>query len=304
MPTRSYAIIEAPSTLGLATDGVERLPGQLLDFGLAERIDARRAARLAVPPRNPVPDPETGILNSSAIAAWSPRLADIVESVLDAGEFPIVLGGDCTIVLGSMLALRRRGRYGLFFIDGNADFFQPEADPSGEGASMDLALVTGFGPSRLTDIEGLCPLVRPEDAVAFAYRDHEDQAEYGAQPLPKELKAIDLPAVRAMGIEAAAREAVGHLTREDLDGFFIHLDADCLDDAVMPAVDFRVPGGLSWDELGATLRMALASGKAVGLEITIYNPRLDEDGSAGRGLADLLVAALATDIARGHNRPP
>ncbi|KQZ77051.1 arginase [Sphingopyxis sp. Root214] len=293
MPTRSYAIIEAPSTLGLATDGVERLPGQLLDFGLAERIHARSAARLAVPPRNPVPDPETGILNSSAIAAWSPKLADIVESVLDAGEFPIVLGGDCTIVLGSMLALRRRGRYGLFFIDGNADFFQPEADPNGEGASMDLALVTGFGPSRLTDIEGLCPLVRPEDAVAFAYRDHEDQAEYGSQPLPKELKAIDLPAVRAMGIEAAAREAVGHLTREDLDGFFIHLDADCLDDAVMPAVDFRVPGGLSWDELGATLRMALASGKAVGLEITIYNPRLDEDGYAGRGLADLLAAALA-----------
>ena len=59
-----------------------------------------------------------------------------MEKVLDAGEFPIVLGGDCTIVLGSMLALRRRGRYGLFFIDGNADFFQPEAEPNGEGASM------------------------------------------------------------------------------------------------------------------------------------------------------------------------
>jgi arginase len=293
MPTRSYAIIEAPSTLGLATDGVERLPEQLLDFGLAERIHARSAARLAVPPRNPAPDPGTGILNSDAIAAWSPRLADLVGSVLDVGEFPIVLGGDCTIVLGSMLALRRRGRYGLFFIDGNADFFLPDTDTSGEGASMDLALVTGFGPSRLTDLEGLCPFVRPEDAVAFAYRDHEDQAKYGAQPLPKELKVIDLPTVRAMGIEAAAREAVGHLVRDDLDGFFIHLDADCLDDAVMPAVDFRVPGGLSWDELGTTLRTALASGKAVGLEITIYNPELDEDGSAGRGLADLLAAALA-----------
>jgi len=292
MPTLSYAILEAPSTLGLASGGVERLPGQLLKLGLAERIHARRAERLAVPPKDPVPDPATGVLNAAAIAAWSPRLADAVEAVLDAGEFPVVLGGDCTIVLGSMLAFRRRGRYGLLFIDGNADFFQPAAEPNGEGASMDLALVTGHGPAQLTDMEGRGPLVRPTDAVAFAYRDHKDQEEYGSQPLPRELKAIDLPAVRAMGIEAAARAAVDHLAREELDGFFIHLDADCLDDAIMPAVDFRVPGGLAWDELEAVLRIALASGKAAGIEVTIYNPRLDQDGSAGRGLAGVLAAAL------------
>ncbi|MEY9124974.1 arginase [Bradyrhizobium yuanmingense] len=294
MPTMPYAIIEAPSTLGLATDGVERLPEQLLNLGLAERIGARRAGRLVVPPKDPAPDPETGTLNAGAIAAWSPQLADAVEAVLIAGEFPVVLGGDCTIVLGSMLALRRRGRYGLLFIDGHADFFQPEAEPNGEGASMDLALVSGYGPSLLADIEGRGPLVRPEDIVAFGYRDHQDQAEYGSQPLPEELKVLDLPAVRARGIEAAAREALDHLTRVELDGFFIHLDADCLDDAIMPAVDFRVPGGLSWDELSTVLRVGLASGKAVGLEITIYNPGLDEDGSAGRGLADVLAATLGS----------
>jgi arginase len=294
MSIRPYAILEAPCTLGLATDGVEGLPGRLLELGLAERINARRAARLAVPPKDPKPDPITLTLNASAITAWSPKLADAVEEVLDAGEFPVVLGGDCTIVLGSMLALRRRGRYGLFFIDGNADFFQPDAEPNGEGASMDLAFVTGFGPSLLTDLEGRRPLVRPEDAVAFAIRDHEDQAAFGSQSLPKELRAYDLDAVRRLGVESAARAAVGNLTRAELDGFFIHVDADCLDDSIMPAVDFRVPGGLSWDELGAALRLILASGKAVGLEVTIYNPRLDEDGSAGRGLADVLDAALGS----------
>jgi arginase len=97
-----------------------------------------------------------------------------------------------------------------------------------------------------------------------------------------------------MGVESAARAAVAHLVREDLDGFFIHVDADCLDDAIMPAVDFRVPGGLSWGDLEAALRIALASGKAVGLEVAIYNPRLDADGSAGRGLADVLARALGT----------
>lgn len=292
MPTRTYAILEAPSTLGLAGDGVEALPDRLLELGLAERIFARRAGRLPVPSKVPGPDPETGVLNAKAMAAWSPQLADAVEELLDAGEFPVVLGGDCTIVLGSMLALRRRGRYGLLFIDGNADFFQPEAEPNGEGASMDLALVTGYGPALLTNLEGRFPLVRAEDAVAFAFRDHDDQAEFGSQPLPPELHVYDLPAVRRMGAERAAREAVAHLTRPDLDGFFIHLDSDCLDDAIMPAVDFRVPDGLSWNELGTVLRIALASAKAVGLEVTIYNPRLDADGNAGRGLANVLAAAL------------
>ncbi|WP_407352756.1 arginase family protein [Luteimonas sp. R10] len=294
MSTRRYAILEAPSTLGLATGGVEGLPDRLLELGLADRILARRAGRLAVPPKDPTPDPGTRVLNAKAIAAWSPRLADAVEEVLDSGEFPVVLGGDCTILLGSMLALRRRGRYGLLFIDGNADFFQPEAEPNGEGASMDLAWASGYGPALLTDIEGRRPLVRPEDVVAFGYRDHEDQEAYGSQTLPPELHVYDLPRLRRVGVEPAAREAVGDLTNRGLDGFFVHLDADVLDDAVMPAVDFRVPGGLSWEDLKTTLRIAFASEKIVGLEVTIYNPALDRTGTAGRGLVGVLAEALGT----------
>jgi arginase len=294
MTTRPYAIVEAPSTLGLASDGVADLAGRLLQLGLAERIRARRAGSVAVPAKEPTPDPETMTLNARAIASWSPKLADAIGAVLDAREFPVVLGGDCTILLGAMLALRRRGRYGLFFVDGHADFFQPEAEPNGEGASMDLAFVTGYGPAMLTDMEGRRPLVRPEDAVAFAFRDHEDQAKFGSQPLPPELPAYDLHTVHRMGAEAAARAALSHLVRDELGGFFIHLDADCLDDAIMPAVDFRVPGGLSWQDLTTVLRLALASGKAVGLEVTIYNPRLDRDGDAGRGLAEAIATALGT----------
>jgi arginase len=294
MPNRHHAIIEAPSSLGLRSDGVERLPAQLLGFGLAERIDARIAERLPAPKKNRRIDPETQVLNAQEIADWTARLANAVGSVLDIGDFPIVLGGDCTILLGSMLALRRRGRFGLLFIDGNADFFHPEAEPFGEAASMDLAFVTGHGPVLLTDLEGLGPLVRPDDAIAFAFRDHEDQAESGSQPLPAALRAIDLPLVRRLGIEAAARAAVDHLDRPALDGFFIHLDADVLDQAIMPAVDYLYPDGLSWEELATLLRIALTSGKAVGLEVTIYNPDLDTDGRAGRGLVALLAAVLGT----------
>jgi arginase len=290
----SYAIIEAPSSLGLCSTGVETLPERLLGHGLAERLDARRAARLAPPLKSGEVDEASGVLNGPEIARWSPRLADAVEEVLDAGEFPVVLGGDCSILLGSMLALRRRGRYGLLFIDGNADFFQPEAEPRGEAASMDLALATGHGPPQLTNIEGRRPLVREGDAVAFAWRDWADQADSGSQPLPGTLKSLDLNAIRRVGIAAAVEEAVAHLTRDELDGFFIHVDADCLDETIMPAVDYLYPGGLSWRELETVLGMARASPKAVGLEITIYNPDLDADGAAGRGLAETLAAALAS----------
>jgi arginase len=96
-------------------------------------------------------------------------------------------------------------------------------------------------------------------------------------------------------VEAGAQEAVRHLTRErgPSDGFWIHLDADVLDDAIMPAVDYRLPGGLSGVELVSVLRIAMNSGRAVGIEITIYNPKLDPDGASGKGLTATVVKALA-----------
>jgi arginase len=295
---RRYAILEAPSTLGLRSNGVEQLPGVLLREGLAERLLARRVGCIEPDSHSAQRDPQTNVLNGSDIANYAYKLADAVGPLLDAGDFPVVLGGDCSIVLGSALALRRRGRYGLLFIDGQADFFQPEAEPYGEAASMDLAFVTGYGPPPLTHFEGHSPLVKPTDAVAFGYRDSEDQAEYGSQPLPKELRAFDLPTIQRMGIAVAAEEAIRHLSRNDLDGFWIHVDADCLDDAVMPAVDFRLAGGLSPEQVHTVLTTALDSERAVGVEVTIYNPALDPERRAGKLLTDLLVNALSISKTR------
>jgi len=290
---RQYAIIEAPSVLGLKPTGVDCLPDALLREGLADRLKARRAARLMPPPFSAEPDSQTQILNASAIASWTPQLADTVEAVLDAGEFPLVLGGDCSILLGPALALKRRGRFGLLFIDGHADFYQAEANPTGEAASMDLALAAGYGPALLCDLEGRGPLVRSGDVVAFGFRDEDEQGEYGSQPLPADVLALDLRSVRRMGASAAARAAMARLSHGALDGFFIHLDADSLHDDVMPAVDYRLPDGLTIDEMREILEMAVSGTRAVGMEVTIYNPALDNDGRAARALVNLLVAALA-----------
>jgi arginase len=123
------------------------------------------------------------LLNTQAITKYSVKLADAVGEVLDNGEFPLVLGGDCSILLGNLLALRRRGRFGLFFADGHADFYQPEANVNGEVASSDLAFATGRGPNALTHFEGYDSLVLDEDTVVFGFRDQSEQQEYGSQPL-------------------------------------------------------------------------------------------------------------------------
>ncbi len=288
----AFALVEAPSVLGLHPTGVERLPEALLDAGLAERLRARRAGRVEPPRHDATRDVETGMMNPHAIASFSIALANAVGSVLDHGEFPLVLGGDCSIVLGSLLALRRRGRHGLLFMDGHADFYQPEAEPTGEAASMDLALATGRGPAVVANIEGRAPLVRDEDVVLFAPRDAEQAREYGSQPVAQTIRTIDLDEIRRQGIEPALAAAIRHLDRPELDGIWIHCDADVLDDAIMPAVDYRMPGGLSWEELATTLRAAMTSGRVVGLELTIFNPRLDSGGVIAASLANALADGL------------
>ncbi|AZQ39736.1 arginase family protein [Streptomyces cyaneochromogenes] len=290
---QDIAIIEAPSVLGLRPSGVQDLPAALLDAHLSATPGAVRAGRVEPPAYDPTRDADTGVLNPHAIAEYSARLADAVGGVLDEGRFPVVLGGDCSILLGNLLALRRRGRHGLLFLDGHTDFYQPSAEPTGEAASMELALATGRGPRLLTDLEGRGPLVRDEDVVAFGFRDAAESARAGMQPLPAGLHAIDLDAVRAFGADKAARRAVDRLAAGAGAGFWVHLDVDVLDDAIMPAVDYRQPDGLTWDELESVLRTALADARAVGLDVTIFNPRLDPDGTIAARLAECLRRGLS-----------
>jgi arginase len=288
-----YAIIEAPSVLGLFPGGVERLPEALLAAGLDTALGARHAGRVVPPPYDPVVDEATGLLNPQGLRDYAHELAGATGEVLDQGEVPIVLGGDCSIILGNLLALRRRGRSGLLFIDGHADFYQPEAEPNGEAASMDLALATGRGPAVVTDLDGGGPLVRDEDVVHLGRRDADEAEEAGSRRIEDTaITVLDLATVRRNGAGRAAAEAVAHLDRPELDGIWIHLDCDALDDAVMPAVDYRLPGGLRWDELETVLQVAVASGRVRGVEVTIFNPTLDPDGSIAAALVASLVAGL------------
>jgi arginase len=291
-----FSVIDAPSDLGLRRTGVDGLPQALREAGILEGMkDVRYAGRVPVPPYIPLPEASTGILNLDGIRSFSVQLAERVTFSLDLGCFPFVLGGDCSIMLGAALALWRRGRFGLFFIDGHADFYSPESEPNGEAASMDLAIATGHGPAALTDIDGRRPLVQEKDVVVFGFRDAEAAVEYGSPDVRQTaMHVFDLTEVRRVGAAAAARHGLQALEGSDLDGFWIHLDADVLNDEIMPAVDYRMPDGLWPSELTEALSVALASPLAAGMDVTIYNPTFDDaEHSAARALAAAVTAAFA-----------
>ena len=291
-----FTIIDAPSILGLRPTGVQHLPEALKAAGLMSELRAEYGGRVSPLSYSSERDKSTLLLNPDSIREFSLRLADAITLVLHIKRFPLVLGGDCSILIGSLLALRRLGTYGLFFIDGHADFYQPQASPTGEVADMDLAIVSGRGPNVLTNIEGLKPLVQDNDIIVFGYRDAEQSASYRSQDVrDTNMHAFDLPNVRKFGtITAAASHAVDILENNELEGFWIHLDADVLDDLIMPAVDYRLGGGgLSFTELSELLKVLLSCGRAVGMSITIFNPRLDLDGSIAQRLVSSLVQGLS-----------
>ncbi|MGC2942230.1 arginase family protein [Brevibacterium sp. FAM 24638] len=286
---RQLVVLDAPSNLGLrppadgAVPGCYKTPWALRNMGLLRRLDADDAGTL-IPPRYVADwEPGGGVRNGQAIADYAQRLAARLTENLEQGEFPVVLGGDCSILLGPALALRRKGRYGLAFVDAHADFRHLGNSPHvGAAAGEELALATGRGDAYLTDIGRLRPYFRDDDVVALGVRDVEDLRDIA----DSDIAVVSDP----VGAAEAARDI---LVRDELDGFWIHVDADILDPSILPAVDSPTPGGLTAEQLIQLLADLLALPGATGLHLTVFDPDLDEDGHQAELLADVLVQAFA-----------
>lgn len=288
---RSIAILDAPSNLGLrppeegAVPGCYKLPWALRDRGLVRGICATDLGSV-IPPRYRAQwTPGQGDRNADAIAAFSTSLADHLSRAHTQHPFVVVLGGDCSILIGNLLALKRRGRFGLVFIDGHSDFRHSQNAPAiGAAAGEDLAIVTGRGDARLVNLEQLGPYVNDGDVALIGVRPHD--AYLG------ELSQLGIPVTTSaelaeVGVDRAVKGALNTVTRAT-QGFWIHLDLDVLDMQELPAVDSPEPDGLSFTELTALLKALVASPCCVGLELTIYDPDLDPAGL----YADRIVKCL------------
>ncbi|MBU2662008.1 arginase family protein [Actinoplanes bogorensis] len=304
---RRIAVLDAPSNLGLrpptvtSVPGCAKAPGALRDHGLLTKLNARDAGCLT-PPRYDVGDwrPGDGVAMAPQIAAYSRALADRIGAILDAGEFPVILGGDCSILLGSGVAMHRLGesvggRIGLVFVDGHSDFRHPgNASYVGAAAGEDLALVTGRGQADLAAIEGRRPYFRDVDVVVMGIR---AQDEYRLDLQAAGIVTRPVPALRAEGAARSAQWAREQLV--DCAGYWVHMDVDVLDPAVMPAVDAPSPGGIAFPELEILLAGLVESPHCLGVEITVFDPDYDTDGS----YASEIVNAITAGLANAHTVP-
>src|SRR5690349_10824376 len=298
---RRIAVLDAPSNLGLrpptvtSVPGCAKAPGALRDQGLLSRLGARDAGCLT-PPRYDPGDwrPGDGVAHATEIAAYSRALADRIGVIIDGGEFPVILGGDCSILIGAGIAMHRLGdavggRIGLVFVDGHSDFRHPgNASYVGAAAGEDLALVTGRGQADLAAIESRRPYFRDIDVVVLGIR---AQDEYRLDLQAAGIVTRPVPILRTEGAARSAQWARDQLV--DCAGYWVHVDVDVLDPAVMPAVDAPDPGGIAFPELEILLAGLVESPHCLGVEITVFDPDYDPDGRYAEEITAAVVSGLA-----------
>jgi arginase len=311
------AVLDAPSNLGLrpptaaSVPGCAKAPGALRDHGLITRLGARDAG-CHTPPRFDPGEwrPGDGVSQAAEIARYSVRLAERIRGIIDEGEFPVVLGGDCSIGIGSGLAMQRLGedrggRIGLVYVDAHSDFRHPgNASVVGAAAGEALALITGRGQADLAAIDQRRPYVRDGDVVVLGLRPTD---EYRMDLQAGGIAVRVVPDIRTHGASRTAQWTQAQLA--ECVGYWLHLDVDVLDPSVMPAVDAPDPGGIAYPELEQLLRGLVGTGACIGMEVTVFDPDFDVEGTYARDLVNALVTGLSSvsgippDLARPASEP-
>jgi arginase len=288
-------VIAAPSNLGLRPlrpghePGTWRAPAALFEAGLLDALGGGVPVVMPRPSWKPGPDPGTRLRNGLAMRDFNLALADHVAAAGARGAFAFVVGGDCSILLGALAGARRRGPLALVHVDGHSDFRHPgNYDPDsmlGAVAGMDLALATGRGEALMTDWPGVAsPLVQDRDVVQIGERDGHRPEFAWADVNDTDFERIDVFTANEIGPQAVLERTRQRLHQR----FWIHLDVDVLDEAVMPAVDSPGTPGIAPDDLVTILSGLVADPHCVGMTVTVFDPDLDPDGRYARTLVGLL----------------
>jgi len=309
---KSIAIVGAPSSIGIRpydtgeTRQLDRAPAVLRELGLVQRLRASDLGDVIPPAYRDYVRPPGRARNEAEVAAYCRTLGERVEAATSDRRFAVVLGGDCSIVLGCLLGARpsAQGSVGLAYVDGHADFATPEESHTGSVASMCLALAVGRGETPLARLAGDEPLVHGKDVVLIGRRDAA-QPWYGHAALAAS-PILDIPgtALSDRGVAEVAAATLLSLTSpgssEMPRGFWIHLDADGINPTVMSAVDSPEPGGPTINEVVELLTPLVRHPRALGLELTIYDPGLDPDRSCATRLVTLLEKLLLGTCSLGR----
>lgn len=295
---KEICIVEFPSNLGLKEPkdgkepGVNQLPDWLFRHHFHKLIDAKKVVRLDAPKYTNIKDPQTGILNVDSLVFYAREQAYAINNVLSQNKFPLVIGGDCSILLGVAIALKQKGNYTLFYLDGHTDFMDVSLSETGGVGGMAASIVTGNGSEKLTDILNLSPYIKEENLWCVGNREYDD--EYENEIRNSSATYISLFELRKQGIKNCAQSFLSAIENKNINGFWLHVDVDVLNDLVMPCVDSRTPDGLSYEEFNELLSYLFQSNKISGLEITILDPDLDPTGKYTKDFVENITNTINT----------
>jgi arginase len=295
---KKIALIGAPSSAAAFGPGSEKAPAALRAAGLVERL---KSAGFEVTdygdcaPRLFADDEEhRRARNLPAIVAGLNDLKVHAEVAIKSGALVLVLGGDCAQSIGLLTGARRYYKHlNLLWFDRDADLNTPASTPSGRIDGMVVAHIIGRGAPELVRFFGETALVREPDVTLFGITRLDPPEQEFLEKSP--LRHVSAEAIAAKGAGAAANEALTHL-HADTREFVLHLDLDVISQDDIAAVNVPGSGGLSFEDVRASLKQFASSKNLLGLDIAQYNPDKDADGANARKIVDLLVDVLSARL--------
>jgi arginase len=282
-------VLGVPANSAGTTEGVAWAPTALRHAGLVEALHGVAPTvdygDLDLPAPTPERDPTTRVIDPAGLRALVGLVGAAVASILDDGRFPLVLGGDCPVLLGCLAAFGTPEDRGLLFVDGHEDAYPPERSTTGEAADMELGFALGMVEAPWwPELEGMSPLISADHVQLLGPRDRAALEAEGLESLSSRVSLVDGDRLRA-DPGGSARTAVASLPAS----WWLHLDLDVLSTDALPAVDYPQASGIDWEDLDAIARVALAA-RPVGWDVTIYNPDLDPERHHARRIVRFIEA--------------
>lgn len=290
---RKLTIIGMPMDLGQMRRGVDMGPSAIRYAGVFERLSKLFSSiedwgDISVGRPETIIDVQSNLRNLQLIAEKNLMLAEMVDKIIQSKSFPLILGGDHSIAIGTLAGVSKHyTNLGVIWYDAHGDLNTAETSPSGNIHGMPLAVSLGYGHELLTNILGASPKIKPEHVVIIGARSLDE----GERRLIKELgiKVFTMHEIDRLGMTKVMESTIDYL-KEKTDGVHLSLDLDGLDPNDAPGVGTPVPGGISYRESHLAMEMLAESGLITSAEFVEVNPILDERNKT----ASLTVALMGS----------